>query len=92
LGRPEFALGGGHHAVGGGASAGDSLLGEAAVDHAKSAIRLFNHSKTPMEVAPAQAAAPIALDSIPRKSMRRSALRAALMAASANLVYRAPTM
>jgi chromate transporter len=38
MGRPEFALGG-RHAVGGGASAGDSLLGEAPVDHAKTAIR-----------------------------------------------------
>ncbi len=37
MGRPEFALGG--HGAAGGASDGDSLLGEGTVDHAKPAIR-----------------------------------------------------
>jgi chromate transporter len=38
MGRPEFTLGGGHAAAGG-TSDGDSLLGEAAVDHAKPVMR-----------------------------------------------------
>jgi chromate transporter len=38
VGRPEFALGGGHAAAGG-TSNGDSLLGEAVVHHANPAVR-----------------------------------------------------